>query len=261
MLSDLSAKQSITSSVSDGILTITLNRPKKLNALRLKEFERLKELIRAFGADDDQRVLILTGSGRGFCSGEDLGELLEPGEADPDRIEARIEALQDVTRCLVALNKPTIAAVNGPAVGFGFEVTLATDIRICSTDAYFWMPEVQRGLLPANGVFYLLPRLIGIGNTARLMLTAEKVMPQEALELGIVSAVVGATDLQTTALDLAQGMLANSPKGTAMIKDLLRRSFDMTLAEVLNEEVRGTRELWALGEVLKGAQKFQRGNK
>jgi enoyl-CoA hydratase/carnithine racemase len=247
---------SIKSSADSGVLTITLNRPDKLNAMRRQDFERLAELIQGFAEDDTQKVLILTGNGRGFCAGEDLHEFLEPGETDLEKVRTRVNCLQRITEVLLALDKPTIAAVNGPAVGFGFEVTLACDLRIASEDAYFWFSEVKRGLLPTNGAFFLLPRLIGLSHTARMMLTAEKVPAQQALEFGIISAITTPEELIQKAQTLALGMLDNSTSATAMIKEILRQSFDRPINEIMEMEVQGTLKLAAQGEVLKGAQAF-----
>lgn len=252
----MATDSAVQTRIDDGVLTVTLNRPEKLNAMRLSDFEHLAQVIRQFGNDDAQRILVLTGNGRGFCAGEDLNEFLEPGETGFDKLADRVDTLQEITRLLVRLDKPTIAAINGAAVGFGFEVTLACDIRIASTDAYFWFSEVKRGLLPTNASFYLLPRLIGVGHTARMMLGAERVGAEDALDYGIISTLTKPVDLIATAESMARGMLDNSTLATTMIKGILRQSFELSIEEIMALESKGTLELAEAGEVLEGAKAF-----
>ena len=150
-------KVNILTTKHDGIMTVTLNRPKKLNAMRQVEFARLAELIEEFRDSPEMKIFVLTGNGRAFCAGEDLNELLKPEGSIVDEVEKNVRDLQAMTELLVGLDKPTIAAINGPAVGFGLEISAAFDIRIASTEAYFWFSEVTRGLLPTNASFFLIP--------------------------------------------------------------------------------------------------------
>jgi len=249
-------KENILSTKHDGIMTVTLNRPEKLNAMRKVEFIRLTELVEEFRDSPEMKVLVLTGKGRGFCAGEDLNELLDPGGDGLAEVNEHARRLQNITELLVALDKPTIAAINGPAVGFGLEVTAAFDIRIASSDAYFWFSEVRRGLLPTNAAFFLIPRLIGLGNTAKMMLTAEKIAADRALAMGLVSIVTSLEDLQHVTQSTAQMILQNSEISTRLIKELLRNSFELPMKEILELEVQGTMELAANGEVAAGAQAF-----
>jgi len=240
----------------DGIMTIKLNRPEKLNAMRQADFNQLTSLIEGFRDSPDLKVLILTGNGRAFCAGEDLNELLSPGEMDTAHLKSRIDSLQYITELIINLDKPTIAAVNGPAVGFGFEVTLACDVRIASENAYFWFSEVKRGLLPTNASFFLLPRLIGLGPTTNLMLTAEKVSPEKALQLGILSTVTSSEDLMETAMELAKSLLENSETATRLTKQILRQCFELDMREIMELEVLGTMELATKGDIYEGAHSF-----
>ena len=136
--------------INNGIYTVTFRRPDKMNALRSIDFEHLILILKQFNTDDSAFVLILTGTGKAFCSGEDLNELLNDGELLSENVTNRVSVLQSISDLIYQSNKPIIAAVNGAAVGFGMEVTLACDIRIASKSAYFWMPEAIRGLVPTN---------------------------------------------------------------------------------------------------------------
>jgi len=249
-------KVNILTTKHDGIMTVTLNRPAKLNAMRTVEFARLTELIEDFRDSPDMKVFVLTGKGRAFCAGEDLNEILEPEGSIVDEVEKNVRDLQAMTELLIGLDKPTIAAINGPAVGFGLEISAAFDIRIASTDAYFWFSEVTRGLLPTNASFFLIPRLIGLGNTARMMLAAEKIPADQALAMGLVSTVTAAEDLQADTLSTAQLLMQNSETATRLIKNLLRNAFELPMSEILEMEVQGTLELAAKGEFVAGAQAF-----
>jgi 2-(1,2-epoxy-1,2-dihydrophenyl)acetyl-CoA isomerase len=249
-------KVNILTTKQDGIMTVTLNRPEKLNAMRKVEFTRLAELIEDFRDSPEMKIFVLTGKGRAFCAGEDLNELLEPAGIGLEEVNESVRTLQAMTELLVGLDKPTIAAINGPAVGFGLEISAAFDIRIASTDAYFWFSEITRGLLPTNASFFLIPRLIGLGNTTKMMLAAEKIPADQALAMGLVSTVTSPEDLQRVTLSTAQMLMQNSETSTRLIKNLLRNAFELPMSEILEMEVQGTLELAAGGEFVAGAQAF-----
>lgn len=247
----------IHSNLNNGILTLTFNRPERLNALRKVDFINLLKQLKAFRDDDDAKVLILTGNGRGFCSGEDLGEVEFFEKTDPSGPRAQIELLQDISKLLYGLNKPTIAAINGPAVGFGLEVTLSFDIRVASTKAWFWFSEATRGLLPTNGAFYLLPRIIGVGRATRMMLAAEKMMAEEASLSGLISGIYEPNELLPEATRLAKSISGNTVESTTRIKQLLRQSYSLGMGELMALEVEGSMELFEMGKSAKGAQDFR----
>lgn len=246
----------IRSNLNDGILTLTFNRPERLNALQKTDFLNLLEQLKAFRDNDNAKILILTGNGRGFCSGEDLGEMEFLEKTDSQGPRAQIEILQDITKLLCGLNKPTIAAINGPAVGFGLEVTLSFDIRIASTKAWFWFSEATRGLLPTNGAFYLLPRIIGMGRAARMMLAAEKMTAEEASLIGLISGIYEPDELLPEASRLAKSISANTVESTTLIKQLLRQSYSLGMNELMELEVDGSMKLFEMGKSSKGAQEF-----
>ena len=181
---------------SDGIGTITLNRPEKRNAMTFVMLAEFIETVRKAGADDDARVVIVTGSGGSFCAGTDLSDLNTiPGETRGVRGEAEEH---DVWWPLAACPKPVIAAVDGPAVGMGAEFTSQCDVRICSTNARFAWNFVHRGLVPDTGAgTWLLPRLIGMPAALKLLYSGAFLSADEALELGYVAQVVEPDGLQS----------------------------------------------------------------
>jgi len=250
-------KSDILSDLKGGVFTITLNRPEKLNAMRLHDFKRLLSLVQEFRDNSEAQVLILTAKGRAFCAGEDLHELLEPGEDELAAIRHRITKLQSITELLYVIDKPIIAAINGIAVGFGVEVTLACDIRIASDNTYFWFAEATRGLLPANGAFYLLPRLVGQAYAAQMMLAAEKVNAEDALDIGLISEVTTQAELMLRAEEIAHNLIKSSRPALSMIKKMLRETSTMDLAQVLELEIEGTVELAKQGEILAGVKRFK----
>lgn len=248
--------RTILSNLNKGIMTLTLNRPDVLNAMRQVDFGLLLECIENFRDDQHAEVLILTGNGRGFCSGEDLKEIADENEMTLANVQTQIELLQKITTVLYELDKPTIAAINGPAIGFGLEVTLAFDIRIAAEEAWFWFSEAKRGLLPTNGAFYFLPRIIGLGQAARVMLASEKVQADEALRLGLVTEVCKLQDLLQVTRQLAEKLTQSTPESIVLIKQLLRQSYTLSMSELMGLEVKGSIELYERGISVAGAQAF-----
>ena len=198
------------------IAYITLNRPERLNALGSEASQQLMEAEVDFAQDDDLLVAIYTGAGdRAFCAGFDLKEGAEQGREG----EKRQPGSRSSTT--VDLIKPTIAAVNGLAYGGGFELAQRCDIRICSENATFAMPEVKRGVSPVPGLF-ALPRLIGLSNALYLMLTGEPIDAQKALGLGLVAKVVPPSDLIPEATKIAEILCENGPLAVRTIKQMVK---------------------------------------
>ena len=209
-----------------GVRVITLHRPERLNAMDL---ELVTELHRAFDdlhADRTVRVAVLTGAGRGFCSGLDLsGPFQAPGTEGQGRVQAGM-ATQQLTASLVpkmrSLRQPVIAAVNGPAAGGGLALALASDVRLAAPEARFNVAFVRIGLSGCDiGVSWLLPRLIGASRAFELLLTGRIVDAAEAERLGLVSRVVDDRPVLDAALEVADEILANSPTGVWMTKEVM----------------------------------------
>lgn len=202
-------RETVTYEVRDGIGTITLNRPKRLNAIDPTLARELAEVLAEAAADRMVRCVVLTGAGRGFCAGVDLASVpTDVSQFQPGDTLRR--GFHPIIRGLVGLEKPTIAAVNGSAAGAGASLALACDFRIASADASFLQAFVRIGLVPDSGATYFLPRLIGYARALELAILGEAVDAERALEIGLVNRVVPAEDLTKETEALAR-RLADGP--------------------------------------------------
>lgn len=215
----------------DGIATITVNRPDRLNALNSTVIGELGIAIEAAAQDPEVRALILTGAGaKSFVAGADISEIADQGPLD-----ARSRSLrgQAVFRRFEALRKPVLAAVNGFCLGGGCELAMACHIRIASDSARFGQPEVKLGLGPGYGGTVRLPRLVGRGRAMELLLTGEMIDAQEAWRIGLVNRVVPAAVLLPEAEKLLKTILANGPLALASVLELVDAASEMSAAEAL----------------------------
>jgi enoyl-CoA hydratase/carnithine racemase len=215
--------------VDGPVLTITLNRPEKLNAFT---FTMMKELLDAFDqadADDDVRAVIITGAGRGFCAGADLAAGDDTFDyRDSSGAEARLEDARDggglVTLRIFESKKPVIAAVNGPAVGVGVTMTLAMDVRMASDQARFGFVFARRGLVPEAASSWFLPRVVGIGQAMEWVMTGRVFPANEALAGRLVRSVHPPDELLPAARALALEVAENtSPTSVALSRQMLWR--------------------------------------
>ena len=220
----------------DGIALIYLNRPEILNALG----ETMKvELIRALKEteeDEDTRALILSGRGRAFCAGADLNRFVEFQERDKDHKKKTRFGSLDLPRAFLQYPKPIIAAINGPAYGFGFTVTLACDIRLASERAKFSCAFVRIGVTPEFCSTYFLPRLIGYGKAAELVFTARSFDAHEALDIGAVNQVFPHHRLIPEAKRMAEQIASLPPTAVQKSKEILRHGMQSTLEQVIQHE-------------------------
>jgi enoyl-CoA hydratase/carnithine racemase len=207
--------------VADHIATITTNRPERYNSLNYEAYRLLTEYMNTADADPEVRVIIWTGNGRGFCTGDDVKELLGEGAAElARRISSGELELPGVA--MRRSNTPIIAAVNGAAVGYGMELALLADLRIASTSARFSEMFVKRAIVAGPDSFELLPRMVGPAAAAEILLTGDMVEADRALELGLVSQVVADDELMAAARAMAQRMTANAPLAVQAAKQALR---------------------------------------
>jgi enoyl-CoA hydratase/carnithine racemase len=215
--------------VSDKIATITLNRPDKLNAFTGPMIDAWAKALAEAQADDNVNVVIVTGSGRAFCSGGDVGRMRQGEPSALDGKNSLWEGVHRVPKTLEAMDKPVIAMVNGLAVGAGMGMCVMCDVRIASDEARFSTGYVRVGLVPGDGDTYFLPRLVGAAKALELLWTADFVDAQEALRLGIVNRVVPHGDLpQQTRAFAAQ--IASGPQiPIRMIKRLVYQSLKLDL--------------------------------
>lgn len=211
--------------VADHIATITINRPEAYNSLNYEAYELLTQYFSDADGDPDVRAIIWTATGRGFCTGDDVKELLGAGASElARRIKSGELELPGVP--MSRSNTPIIAAVNGAAVGYGMELSLLADIRIAGESARFSEMFVKRAIVAGPDSFELLPRLVGHAAAAEMLLTGDMVDAHRALEIGLVSAVVPDADLADAARDLARRMTDNAPLAVRAAKQALRLSRD-----------------------------------
>lgn len=217
------------------VVLITLDRPDKLNALSHGLVEDLHQTLDDVKADNECRVVVLTGAGRGFCSGLDLTEPFPEEAKDglefPRSSMRWQERIAELTTKLVHLRQPVIAAVNGPAYGGGFALALASDIRIASADARFCTQFIKLGLGGCDiGVSYTLPRIVGAGQAFDLILTARTVDAQEALRLGLVSRISDGVVLDD-ALAIAETLCGFGKFGVESTKQVLWANLEASSLE------------------------------
>jgi enoyl-CoA hydratase/carnithine racemase len=213
-----------------GVALVHLDRPERLNAINEVLLDELRQLCVDLTRDRDVRAVVLTGSGRGFCSGIDLRDfgpsMLDAADPAIDRLRFQ-EAMASLPQAIRALPQPVVAAVNGPAVGGGLALCLAADVRICSESASFGNAAVLIGLSGAEmGMSYFLPRIVGLSVAADWMLTGRTVSADEAHRRGLVSELTDDGGLVERALELAGQIAANSPLGVQMTKRALQLNAD-----------------------------------
>jgi enoyl-CoA hydratase len=217
--------------VSDKIARITFNRPNVLNALNRKTMDELGDCLKKVRADDDIRVLILTGAGeKAFIAGADINEL-----SQQTPVNGREFTLygQEIIHRLETLGKPAIAAINGFALGGGCELALACTLRIASRNAKLGQPEVKLGIIPGYGGSQRLPRLCGKGLAHELILTGEMISAEEALRVGLVNRVVDSSELLATAEAIAKKIIANAPLAVKYAMEAVERGMEMPQEEGL----------------------------
>jgi enoyl-CoA hydratase len=210
--------------VTEGIATVTISRPQALNALNTRFFQEMDSLIAEIGARNDIKVVVITGEGKAFVAGADIGEMVHKTKAEGVEFS---KAGQKTLRSLEILDKPVIAAVNGFALGGGLELALACDFRVSSSKAKFGQPEVNLGVIPGYAATQRLPRLIGLGNALFILLTGEMIGAEEALRMGLVQKVVEPEELMPTVLGLAKTIASKGPKAVKLVKSVSRRGFLM----------------------------------
>jgi enoyl-CoA hydratase/carnithine racemase len=226
--------------VEDGVATVRLNDPDRLNALTFKTYEELERLTREAADDAAVDVLVLTGEGRGFCSGGSLQEIIgKLIEMQPESLYRFTRMTCDVVKNMRALKKPIIAAVNGIAAGAGAMLALASDFRVVSTQARFAFLFVKVGLAGADmGAIHLLPRIVGQGRATELLMLGEAVDAQEAWRIGLAHKVVRHEELLDEAYALAQRLKAGPLYAMGVTKQLLNREMQMDLEPALEMEAR-----------------------
>jgi enoyl-CoA hydratase/carnithine racemase len=225
----------------DGVALLTLNRPDRLNAITFEMFDEMHEVCRELSADADTRVLIITGKGRGFCSGLDLDEALTLPDMSAHEMMLGQQHWAGAFQAFHELPQPVIAAVNGPAAGGGLGFALCADIRLASPAANFNAAFVRIGLSAGDvGVSWSLPRVVGLGHAAEIMLTGRFLDAEEAERIGLVNRVVPADKLLDECFELAALIARNSPFGVTLTKRVLNANVDAgSLSQAIEVENRG----------------------
>jgi 2-(1,2-epoxy-1,2-dihydrophenyl)acetyl-CoA isomerase len=246
----------LTSTSPTGVHTITLNRPERLNAVDPTLAAELPVAIDAAAAEDAIRVIVITGAGRGFCSGLDLSA--PPRLPDSSRVE-RLDPYAWVGRwvfSMVRCEKPIVAAVNGPAAGAGFGLALAADIRLVAASARLTAGYVRRALSPDAGVSFLLPRLVGMSRATEILFTGRDIDAAEAERIGLASMVIADDGFGEHAHEYAERLAAGPPNALALTKRLLATSLDVPLEAQLERELAYIKTCFASRDVAEAIAAF-----
>jgi enoyl-CoA hydratase/carnithine racemase len=214
----------------DGVATLTINRPERMNALRPQTTREMRHAIASARDDDAVRCLLVTGAGRGFCAGDDFQAIFLAEDQVERRIQRkirRIKAGEDSLDDLFALEKPTIAAVNGPAVGYGMDLALYCDIRYASEGAKFGWYFVRRGVLGTVGGTFILRQLVGLSKAFELTLTGDLIDADEAARIGLISKVVPSDRLLDETRAMARKLAAGPPLAQRAVKRAMHKGFQM----------------------------------
>jgi 2-(1,2-epoxy-1,2-dihydrophenyl)acetyl-CoA isomerase len=248
----------ITSVTQNGVNTITLNRPDVLNAFNRPMAQELPRALRDAAQDSGTRAVLLTGAGRGFCAGQDLGEAMAAG-VNLDAVDLGDivhSSYTPIVRAIRDLEKPVVCAVNGVAAGAGANLALACDIVYAAEDASFVQSFSKIGLVPDTGGTFFLPRLIGPARATALMFLAEKITAKKALEWGMIYDVVPATVLLDTATAMAKHLATMPTRGLALTKRLLNESLSNDLQSQLALEEEMQRQAGRTADYVEGVRAF-----
>ena len=240
-----------------GVMTLTLNRPERLNALNAALIEGLSAALKRAAAEPDCRAVLITGAGRGFCAGADLANrAFTPGDTRPDLGEALEKGLNPIIRGIRNLPKPVVCAVNGPAAGAGANIALACDIVLAAKSAQFLQAFARIGLIPDAGGTFLLPRLIGEARARALMMLAEPIGAERAEAMGMIYRAVDDEDLMGEAHTVAERLAAGSTHALSLMKRALAASPANSLDAQLDLERDLQREAGAGDDYIEGVRAF-----
>lgn len=228
------AFETVLYTVSDHVAVVTLNRPDRRNALNRRAYAELGSAFKAAQADEEVRVVVVTGADPAFCAGEDVKDMMTGEER-----EASVRALTAVRPKptptaidILSCDRPVIAAVNGPAIGWGMELALFADIRLASERAAFSEMFIKRGLISDIGGLWRLPAIVGPSRAAELLFTGDVIDAGTAAEIGLVSRVVGHADLPAETMALARRIAQNAPLALRYMKEGLRRARHADLEDI-----------------------------
>jgi len=242
----------------NGVRTLTLNRPERLNAVNDQLSTEIIQAISEASADDEVRVIVITGSGRGFCAGLDLTDYAKR-DASTDSRHKKLDDLGWVGHQalgIVHCDKPVIAAINGIAAGAGLALALACDMRFMSEGAKVTAGYIRRGLSPDAGMTYFLPRLVGQAKAAELIYTGRDISPEEAERLGLVNGIFPEEEFQEQVMNFAKTLAEGPPVAMTLSKRLLAASQDTDLTTILKQEYSSIKVCFGTKDVQEGVQAF-----
>ena len=243
--------------VENGIGTLTLNRPEKLNAFAGRMRQEVTEAVQQMADDPAVRVLVITGAGRAFCAGADIGYMQELTERrDLAAFEALVEAGRAVVSAIRSTPKPVLASLNGPAAGGGANLALACDLRIASDRATIGQTFNRIGMHPDWGGTFFLPRLVGPSRALELVFNGDMIGADEALRIGLVNRVVPHDTLASEATRWAARLAAKPPLALALAKRAVYASPDHSLSEMLDLELRNQLQCFQSDDAREGLQAF-----
>lgn len=250
--------ESIIFETQDSVALLKLNRPEKLNAFGGAIRDEILDLLGKIATDENIRVLVVTGEGRGFSAGGDIDHLKQLREnRDEQGFRSVLSKGQQITRSMRALPKPVIAAVNGPCAGAGFSFALGCDIRIASDLATFGPSFALIGLHPDWGGSWFLPKLIGSAKACELVFTGSMVPAAEAEKIGLVNRVVPHEELMPTTMDLARHISKNPPGVLRLAKESIYRSLSTDLETAFARETQAQIECFYSEDFLEGVTAFK----
>lgn len=241
----------------DGVRWIEIDRPSSRNGLSIDVNAEMIAALEATAAQPEIRVVVITGAGGNFSSGLDLKDAMLRGPQPPEKNQENMRRyFHGLIRAVRALVVPTIAAVDGHAVGFGCDLALACDLRLVSDRARFGEVFVRRGLMPDGGGTYSLPRLVGLGRALELMYTGEIIDAQEAVRIGLANRIIPAAEFETAVWELARRLAKGPPIAFRHIKAAVYASLDSDLEAALEREVVGQMECLGSNDFFEGVAAF-----
>jgi Enoyl-CoA hydratase/carnithine racemase len=246
--------KNILFNVAEGVARITFNRPKVLNAMNLEVMTELGDAVKICALDDNIKAVILTGAGeKAFVAGADISQMQN---SSPVEILRLMESGQDTLRMLETMAKPSIAAVNGFALGGGTEIALACDIRIAAETAMFGQPEILIGIIPGWGGTQRLPRIVGMGIAKELILSGNQINAKRAYEIGLVNKVVPAAELISEAEKFAKKMTQLPAFALKMAKNSINYGFDLSLDNAIKLELGSVAQCFSTQDQKEGMKAF-----
>ena len=254
---EVSSQPVLLDKLEAGVLTLTLNRPERLNALNAALTQALLAAIERAAAAPDCRAILITGAGRGFCAGADLADrVVAPGGARPDLGQSLEKGLNPLIRAIRRLPKPVVCAVNGPAAGAGANLALACDIVLAAKSAQFLQAFARVGLIPDAGGTFNLPRLVGEARARALMMLAEPIGAEQAQASGMIYRAVDDEDLMGEARTVVERLAAGATHALGLIKRALAASPNNSLDAQLDLERDLQREAGFGDEFIEGVRAF-----